>query len=157
MKKWFLIFTALIMVGFTGFSQKRVAQQKSKEEILNETYCTGLFNTPDAQYFDFTESSVSSSAMAYLNILDWLQGRVAGLNVYNTRTGLRVPYIRNQRAGVYVDEMWVSYDYLNMLPVADIAMIKVIKGPFGPSFGNPGGTIAIYTWGGEDEDADEEG
>ena len=144
MKKWILIITALVFT-LTAFSQKRLAQPKSKEEILNETYCSGLFNTRDAVYFDFTDPVINSSAMGYFNVLDWLQGRVAGLQIYSTRTNLRIPFIRNQRAGVYVNEMWVSYDYLSMLPVTDIAMIKVIKGPFAPSFGGPGGAIAIYT------------
>ena len=155
MKKLILIITALVLT-LSAFSQKRIAQPKSKEEILNETYCSGLFNTRDAVYFDFTDPTINTSAMGHFNVLDWLQGRVAGLQIYTTRTNLRIPYIRNQRAGVYVNEMWVGYDYLTMLPVADIAMIKVIKGPFAPSFGGPGGAIAIYTLQGDEETEDTE-
>jgi hypothetical protein len=86
-----------------------------------------------------------------LNVLDWLQGRVAGLHIYNAKYNTRIPYIRNQRAGVFVDEIRVDYDFLSMLPVTDIAMIKVIKGPFGNTSGGPGGTIAIYTIRGDEE------
>lgn len=145
MKKLFFIIM-LAAFSIAGFSQKRIAQPKSKAEILNETYCTGLFNTQHADYFDFTDELISTTAMGYFNVLDWLQGRVAGLRIYTTRNNLRIPFIRNQRAGVFVNEMWVDYDYLNLLPVADIAMIKVIKGPAGlSSWGGPGGAIAIYT------------
>jgi hypothetical protein len=45
----------------------------------------------------------------------------------------------------------VDYDYLSMLPVTDIAMIKIIKGPFVGGWSGAGGAIAIYTIRGEDE------
>lgn len=156
MKK--LIYTAVIAMAFAApaFSQKKLAQPKSREEILNETYCSGLFNTMNATYFDFTDPAVSNSAMGYLNVLDWLQGRVSGLQVYSTRNNLRIPVIRNQRAGVYVNELWVSYDYLAMLPVTDIAMIKVIKGPFAAGWGGAGGAIAIYTLTGDEDESAED-
>ena len=146
----------LLIAGFTfiisAFSQTRIAPQKSREEILNETYCTGLFSTLHADYFDFLDDRVSNTALGYLNVLDWLRGRVAGLQVYNANYNKRIPYIRNQRAGVFVDEILVDYDFISMLPVTDIAMIKVIKGPFSHPWGGAGGTIAIYTIRGDDEE-----
>lgn len=152
-----LLFILISTFSISAFSQKRIAPQKTREEILNETYCTGLFTTLDADYFDFLDDRVSNSAMGYLNVLDWLQGRVAGLQIYNAKYNTRIPYIRNQRAGVFVDEIRVDYNFLSMLPVTDIAMIKVIKGPFGNTSGGPGGTIAIYTIrGGDEEEIDAE-
>ena len=151
MKKWFLIITVIVF-SIPVFSQKRVTQVKTKQDLLNEEYCTGLFNTLNADYFDFSDDRESVSAMGYLNVLDWLQGRVAGLQIYTTRNNLRIPFIRNQRAGVYVNEVRVDYDYLNMLPVTDIAMIKIIKGPFLGGWGGSGGAIAIYTFRGEGDD-----
>ena len=151
MKKIFL-FIIISAFSISVFSQKRIAPQRTREEILNETYCTGLFTTLDADYFDFSDDRVSNSAMGYLNVLDWLQGRVAGLHIYNAKYNTRIPYIRNQRAGVFVDEIRVDYNFLSMLPVTDIAMIKVIKGPFGNTSGGPGGTIAIYTIRGDEEE-----
>jgi hypothetical protein len=47
--------------------------------------------------------------------------------------------------------------YLNVLSVNDIAMIKVIKGPFvGAIGGGGGGTIAIYTTRALDDEEEEE-
>ncbi|MGZ8559607.1 MAG: hypothetical protein ACXWWC_14795, partial [Chitinophagaceae bacterium] len=152
MKKLIII---MIVLAFSipVFSQKRLTQSRTKEEVLNEKYCSGLFSTLHADYFDFLDERVNTSAMGYMNVLDWLQGRVAGLQVYTTTNNVRIPFIRNQRAGVFVDEMWVSYDFLSMLPVMDIAMIKIIKGPFLGGWGSPGGAIAIYTIpAGDDED-----
>jgi hypothetical protein len=153
MKNLFLII-AFAIFGIPAISQKRVTQLKTKEELLNEAYCSPLFNTPNADYFDLLDERVNSSAITYLNVLDWLQGRVAGLQIYTAKNNLRIPYIRNQRAAVFVNEIRMDYDYLNMLPVADIAMIKIIKGPFIGGWGGTGGAIAIYTIRGE---GDEEG
>jgi outer membrane cobalamin receptor len=50
-----------------------------------------------------------------------------------------------------IDEVWYDPGFLNSLPVSDIAMIKIIKGPFAGGFNSPGGVIAIYTIRGEDE------
>ena len=148
MKTWFLIVT-LAVFSIPATSQKRIPQVKTKEELLNEEYCSGLFNTQHGDYFDLLDDRVNTSALAYLNVLDWLQGRVAGLKIYTTKNNLRIPVIRNQRATVYVDEIRMDADYLNMLPVTDIAMIKIIKGPFIGAWDGAGGAIAIYTFRGE--------
>ena len=151
MKK-LLYMLLLSAVSFTSFSQQRVAQYKSKEDKLNEEYCTGLFKTDHGTYFDMLNDDVALSARSYINILDWLQGRVAGLQVYTTRSNTLIPFIRGSRAGIYVDEMWRDADFLNLLPVTDIAMVKIIKGPFVGGFDSPGGVVAIYTIRGEEED-----
>ena len=76
---------------------------------------------------------------------------MAGLQIYYTRYGTPVPFIRNTRASIFVDEMPADAGYLNNLPVADIAMIKIIKQPFPGAVGNGGGgVIAIYTLKGDD-------
>jgi len=53
--------------------------------------------------------------------------------------------------------MRMDPSYLNVLSVNDIAMIKVIKGPFAGAIGNGGGgTIAIYTIKANDEEEKED-
>jgi hypothetical protein len=151
MKKLFLLFVVTAL-SFTVFGQKRMMQVKTIQDKLNEEYCSGIFKMVDGTYFDLLDDRINSSAMGYTNALDWLQGRVAGLQIYTTYDRIRVPYIRNQRAGVYVDEVPVSEDFLSMLPVSDIAMIKVIKDPLISGWRGPGGAIAIYTIRGEDDE-----
>jgi hypothetical protein len=129
MKK-LLLFAFVFAISIAALSQKRTAPVKTAEQRLNEEYCSGLFSTPDGIYFDMLDDNATISARGYLNILDWLQGRVAGLRVYTLRNNNRVPFIRNSRASIYVDEIPVTPDFLNSLPVTDIAMIKIIKGPF---------------------------
>ncbi len=154
MKK--LIFILIFsIIAWPVFSQQGVSKPMTRAQVLNEKYCSSLFAIPDGEYFDLLDGQSNNVAISYMNILDWLQGRVAGLQVFTTYGQVRIPVIRNRLATVYVDEMRVSYDYLNSLPVADIAMVKIIKGPF---VGNPGaaaGAIAIYTIQGDEEVQDE--
>jgi hypothetical protein len=146
MKKILLI---LVMLAGSGmiFAQKYSGSKKYIDinERLNDEYCSGLFKSAHGTILNLFENNVS--VMGHQNILDWMQGRVAGLQVYNLRNGLRIPVIRGSRATIYVDEMLMDPDYLNLLPVHDIAIIKVIRGPFVGAIGNGGGggVIAIYT------------
>ncbi len=153
MKKLLLIILILAF-QIPASSQKRLSQPLSKGELLNKTYCSGLFNTQDAQYFDLVGDHANASVVGYQNVLDWLKGRVAGLQIFITGDNIRIPFIRNQRAAIYIDEIPVNYEYLNYLPVPDIAMIKIIKGPFAGNWNGAGGSIAIYTKSGE-EDTDQ--
>ena len=153
MKNTFFAFL-LLNLSLAGWAQGN-KQPLTREEYLNETYCSGLFKTTEGTYFDFENDDNTTSAVSYLNVLDWLQGRVAGLQIYNYYN-LRIPVIRNRIATVFVDEMRVDLDYLNSLPIADIAMIKIIKTPFLGNWGAAGGAIAVYTKDGEETEEDTE-
>lgn len=150
MKTKMILFVLLICGAFAHAQRYNGARTITREEQLNEQYCTGLFKTAHGTVFDFTDEV---TAQGFINILYWLQGRVAGLTIYTSRAGTAVPVIRNQPATVYLDEMPVQLSTVNMLSVADIAMIKIIKQPFGGNlmYGN-GGAVAIYTFRGEEEE-----
>jgi len=152
MKKILLI-AALIITTIGAMAQTRRSNSKSPKEILNERYANGLFKSAEGTIFDIENETVGS----YLNILDWLEGRVAGLQVFVSSSGVRVPVIRGSVATIFVDEMRMDAPFLNSLPVNNIGMIKVIKGPFAGAVGNGGGgTIAIYTIRGEEDDEEED-
>jgi len=153
MKKGFLII-ALFTIGLSAVAQVNLSKSsKSRKEILNEQYASGMFKNAEGTIIDVENENVH----AYLNILDWLNGRVAGLQIYISRSGTRVPVIRGSAATIFVDEMRMDPSYLNVLSVNDIAMIKVIKGPFVGAIGNGGGgTIAIYTIRAVDEEEEED-
>lgn len=148
MKKVFLS-VIVTLCSIIAFAQEKVNDQ-TREQKLNEQYCDGLFKSADGTILDL---ETSPAAGAYLNILEWLDGRVAGLKVYKTRYNVYIPYIRGQVANIFVDEQQVTTSYLNSLPVSDIAMIKVIRSSFLGGSNPGGGAIAIYTFGVE---ADEE-
>ena len=150
MKKILLI-AAVFTTTLAAMAQTQVRNYKSPKEILNDRYASGLFKNAEGTIFDIENENVQS----YFNILDWLQGRVAGLQVYVSRSGIRVPVIRGSVATIYVDEIRMDASFLNSLSANDIGMIKVIKGPFVGAIGNGGGgTIAIYTISADEEEFD---
>ena len=152
MKKILLIAT-LITTTIGAMPQTRVSNPKSPKELLNNRYASGLFKNAEGTIFDIENETVG----AYLNILDWLEGRVAGLQVFVSRSGVRVPVIRGSVATIFVDEICMDASFLNSLSVNDIGMIKVIKGSFAGAVGNGGGgTIAIYTIKADDEEEEED-
>jgi hypothetical protein len=119
--------------------------KKSSTQELDEKLSSGMFSTADATLFDFVNNPRENLAYGYTNILEWLRGRVPGLTVERDETGTLVPFIRQSRTSLFVDEVQVQPDYLEGFPVADIALIKVIRGVFlGVAFGSQG-AIAIYT------------
>ena len=154
--KTIVLFLSASFLSFTLFAQRYPGNDNtSPKEKLNNEYCTGAFKTHEGTIIDLVNEN--ESAKSYLNVLEWLQGRVAGLQIYYTRYGTPVPFMRNTRASIFVDEMPVGADYLNNLPVTDIAMIKIIKTPFVGAVGNgAGGVIAVYTLRGDDGTGDDD-
>ncbi|WP_354585406.1 TonB-dependent receptor plug domain-containing protein [Hymenobacter sp. UYCo722] len=79
------------------------------------------------------------------NVLQMLQGRVAGLAVSGTPPNMTVQ-IRNQGSPLFIlDGQRVDADVINTLSTSDIESIEVFKGNEAAIFGNSGGAIAIYT------------
>jgi hypothetical protein len=118
------------------------AKQKSKKQLLDEQYATGLFSGGDAYTFDVTEDL---SAQGALSVLNYLQGKVAGLQI----TGVGPQAQMSWRGGVptlFLNEMSTDLSMVQNLNMADIAYIKVFRPPFfGAQGGGSGGAIAVYT------------
>src|SRR5689334_23863117 len=117
MKK-LLVLLVLFTVSMWTFGQTYSAQKKPDiQQKLNEEYCSGLFKNADGTILEVPDNP---TVQGYLNILDWLKGRVAGLQVYSTWANVKIPIIRGSQAKIYVDEMAVDPGYLNSLSVSDI-------------------------------------
>lgn len=150
MKKY-LVIAVVMLAAFTASAQKYNGSNATilADQKLNDEYCTGMFKSADGVIFDIANNITTSG---YLNILNWLPGRVAGLQIYRTATGISIPVIRGSITAVYVDEMPVTLNFLDALNINDIAIVKIIKTPFLGGFNGAGGAIAIYTLGGEEEE-----
>ena len=117
---------------------------KTKVEVLDEKYASGLFAGGDAAaQFDLLSDP---TAAAQRDVLSFLTGRVAGLTI----TGSGSPQVslswRGATPDIYVDEVKTDINAATNLTMADIAYIKVMRPPFFGSFGGgAGGAIAIYT------------
>ncbi|GEJ45823.1 hypothetical protein [Chryseobacterium sp. ON_d1] len=121
---------------------KLVGKKKDPKEELNKQLSTGMFNSVNSTIFDFVNED--QHAAGSTNILDWLQGRAAGLTFQRNSSGVNIPYIRNQQAKLYLDEIPVDPSMISSLPIAQIAMVKIIKGA-----GLIGDAVAVYTMRGD--------
>jgi hypothetical protein len=122
------------------------AKTKSPLQVMDEKYAKGLFSGSDAYQFDLVNDPF---ALGRTDIFSYLQGKVAGLQI--TTGGTPSLSWRGGTPQLYLDEMPIDADFLNSVPVSDIAYVKVFRPPFmGSAGGGAGGAIAIYTRRGDD-------
>ncbi|HEX2846184.1 MAG TPA: hypothetical protein VHN59_06525 [Chitinophagaceae bacterium] len=110
---------------------------KTPAQQFNEQYVSGLFRSADERLISVMDDPI---AVGSTNILNYLQGRVAGLQIAPTG-------IASWRGGpvmFFLDESRVSAQQIANIPMTDIAIVKAYPPPF---FGAPGGGggVAIYT------------
>lgn len=115
-----------------------VGKKKDPKEELDKQLSTGMFSSVNATVFDFVNEDQHTAGS--MNILDWLQGRAAGLTFQRNNSGVNVPYIRGQQAKLFLDEIQTDPTMIGSLPIDNIAMVKIIKGS-----GLIGDAVAIYT------------
>ncbi|KAA9036305.1 hypothetical protein FW778_18895 [Ginsengibacter hankyongi] len=123
------------------------AKTKKPLDVLDEKYTSGLFSGGDAYQFDLLNDP---SAVGSMNIFNYLQGKVAGLQI---TTGS--PPSLQWRGGtpqIYLDEVPADADMISSLSITDVAYVKVLRPPFiGGTGGGGSGAIAIYTRRGNDK------
>ncbi|HZG23526.1 MAG TPA: hypothetical protein VEZ17_03040, partial [Chitinophagaceae bacterium] len=116
---------------------------KSATELADEKYTSGLFKGGDGYSFDLTNDISAAGAISLFN---YLQGKVAGLNISNAMTGQPTLSWRGGTPDLFLNEMRSDAQALSSLSMADIAYVKVFRPPFmGAIGGGGGGAIAVYT------------
>ena len=124
------------------------AKIKSRIEELNDKYVSGLFGSQNAYQFSVIDDP---SSLASLSAFDYLQSRVAGLQINNAFSGKPTANWRGSDVSFFLDEMSVDSWQLAAMPMNNIAFIKVFRPPFfGAMGGGSGGAIAVYTKKGDD-------
>jgi hypothetical protein len=118
------------------------AKKKNLTEELNKKLSSPLYSSINEIVFDFVNEN--QSAQSSPNILQWLQGRVAGLTI-NYDGGTPTPYIRQGKANIYLDEMLMDANSLSGISSANIAMVKIIKEGTVGMTGSGNGAVLIYT------------
>jgi hypothetical protein len=113
--------------------------KKSKMELFDETYSSGLFRFGSPTVFDGIESD---QIMYAIDVFSFLQARVAGLQITNNMGSYELKW-RGGPVDIFLDEFPVDSEVAHYVNTSDIAMIKI----FAPATGGPSGngTIAIYT------------
>ncbi|MGN6531222.1 MAG: hypothetical protein ACTHK0_05675 [Ginsengibacter sp.] len=124
------------------------AKPKSTLDEMDKKYTSGMFSGGDANEFDLVNDPFANSS---LDIFQYLQGKVAGLQINTTSSPPTLTW-RGGTPQLYVDEMNTSPDMVSSIPVSDVAYVKVFRPPFmGGIGGGSGGAIAIYTRKGGDQ------
>ena len=99
---------------------------KTPLQIMDEKYTSGFFRKDNAVRFDLANDP---SAPAHLNILDYLQGKVAGLKI-NTAVFPTSIYWRTQPTLLFLDEIPTDVDRISDVPVSDVAYVSNAPGFF---------------------------
>lgn len=117
---------------------KVTAKKVDKKAELDKELSSGKFSGANSTIFDLVNEN--QDAQTSQNILQWLQGRAAGLTFTIDSSGNYIPSIRGSQASLFLDEMPVDASMISSLPISSIAMVKVLKND-----GLVGNAVAIYT------------
>jgi hypothetical protein len=138
----------LMAVGVTANAQ--LVQSEEYRHQLNEKYTSGLFTSDDAWMLVPDDDPV---AMGSLNVFQYLQGRIPGLQITNAAGLKPVIRYRSARPAFFLNEMRVDEYVINSININDVALIKIFRPPFAGAIGNgAGGAIAVYTKNGDEDD-----
>lgn len=125
------------------------AKAKTTKDKMEEKYVSGLFSG-DAVSFDLVNDPLAGG---YMDIFQYLQGRVAGLQI-TTGGGQPTLSWRGGTPALYLNEMQTDASLISSTPVNDIAYIKIFRPGSSIVSGGGGGVIAIYTRRGGDAQPD---
>lgn len=96
--KQVIIVLAVLFTSFAATAQTyKSTTVLSPEDKLNDMYCSGMFQSTHGTILEVAGAPGISS---YLNILNWMQGRVAGLQIYTEWVGQSLPVIRGGVPGI---------------------------------------------------------
>ena len=120
---------------------KVIAKQKSLKQKLDEEYTSGFFSGGDGYTFTTEDDPFANSSQG---ILQYLQGKVAGLQISTTGQGGAT--WRGSATSFFLNESPTDLSMIQSINMTDVIMVKVFRPPFfGAAGGGSGGAIAIYT------------
>lgn len=131
------------------------ARIKTRIEEMDENYTNGLFRGSDAISFDMINDP---QALSSFNVFNYLQSRVAGLQITGGLTQSPSAVWRGSSVGFFLNEIPIDAQFLSSIPMSDVAYIKVFRPPFiGSAVNGGGGAISVYTKKGVDATANVKG
>jgi len=145
------IILSIFLVGIVFATQAQMVFNEEYKKNLDAQYTTGVFKGFNNAYMLVTETD--PAALASFTVFQYLQGRVAGLIIDNSRAYSPVVSWRMSATSFFLNEMQVDAAVLATVSMNDIGLIKVFRPPFIGARGNgPGGAIAVYTLLGDEEE-----
>ncbi|MEO5783329.1 MAG: hypothetical protein ABIQ07_08670 [Ginsengibacter sp.] len=116
-------------------------KKKSKQEIMDEQYSSGLFSGGESRIILPEDDPAFLSSQS---VLHYLQGRIAGLQVSPNGAGSSITW-RGSATSLFIDEITTDASAIENIPMSDVAMVKIFNPPFFGAFGGgAGGAIAVY-------------
>lgn len=101
-----------------------------------------LYGASGGTVIDFSELAFAQSAT---NLLQVLQGRVAGLTISGNPPSMTAQ-IRGSGTPLFIlDGQRTDIELISAIPANEVELVEVFKGPEAAIFGGNGGAIAIYT------------
>lgn len=114
----------------------------AKREAVPRDDPRRLYGATGGTVIDIASMPAAQSSM---NVLQLLQGRVAGLTITGTPPNMSVQ-IRGQGTPLFIlDGQRVDIDFISNMSAADVESVEIFKGAEAAIFGGSGGAIAIYT------------
>ena len=118
-----------------------MSKQKTVKEKLDEEYTSGLFKGSNSRVFTIEDDPFAQAAGT---VLDYLQGKVAGMQI--SSNGQPSITRRGHNTDVFLDESHVDLATIQSINMRDVTMIKIFDPPFfGSLGGGTGGAVAVYT------------
>ena len=114
----------------------------AKRETVPKDDPRRLYGATGGTVVDFANNPSAQSAQ---NLLQVLQGRVAGLAVSGQPPNMTAQIRGSGSPQFILDGMKVDIDVISGIPASDVESVEVFKGTEGAIFGSSGGVIAIYT------------
>lgn len=116
-------------------------RKKSKQEIMDEQYSSGLFSGGDGKIFLSEDDPAFQSSQT---VLTYLQGRAAGLQITANGAQSSITW-RGSPTALFIDEITTDASAIENIPMSNVAMVKIFSPPFFGAFGGGGGgAIAVY-------------
>jgi hypothetical protein len=117
------------------------AKRQTKIEVLDKEYTGGLLKGGISKNFNVAEDD---RALNNLNIFQYLQDKVAGLQIQNPFSNPSASW-RNERVKFFLNNVETEITDIRNIPMVEFEYVKVYDPSQGGAFGASGAVIAIYT------------
>ncbi len=145
------IILLIFLVGIVFQTQAQMVYNENDKRGLDAQYTSGVFTGFNNAYMLVPDSD--PAALSSFTVFQYLQGRIAGLMIDNSRMYAPVASWRMSATSYFLNEMQVDASVIATISMNDIGLIKVFRPPFIGARGNgPGGAIAVYTLQGDEEE-----
>jgi hypothetical protein len=117
-----------------------VSKPVNRGELFNKNYSNGMFKDMNERVINLLDDPMLNNAFTVLQIVRMKNAGFSFTNGINP-----VARWRGAPVSFYVDEMRLSAADVELIPISNIAIIKVYPPHFAGNIGGFGGAVAVYT------------